>query len=120
MEKITLVFGASLKPERYSNKAIHALIDNNHQVIAFGLRAGNIRGLAVHNKLPQKITIDTVTLYLNPGRQKEYYNYLVDLKPRRVIFNPGTENFELISILEKEGIITEIACTLVLLSIGNY
>jgi uncharacterized protein len=120
MEEITLVFGASLKPERYSNKAIHALMDNNHQVIAFGLRAGNIGGLAVHNRLPQKIAIDTVTLYLNPGRQKEYYNYLVDLKPRRVIFNPGTENFELISILEKEGIITEIACTLVLLSIGNY
>ena len=120
MEKITLVLGASLKPERYSNKAIHALIDNNQGVMAFGLRVGNIRGVEVHNKLPQKIAIDTVTLYLNSGRQKEYYNYLVDLKPRRVIFNPGTENFELISILEKEGISTEIACTLVLLSIGNY
>jgi uncharacterized protein len=120
MKKITLVFGVSLKPERYSNKAIHALIDKSHQVIAFGLRAGNINGVEVRNKLPQKIAIDTVTLYLNSGRQKEYYNYLVDLKPRRVIFNPGTENFELISILEKEGISTEIACTLVLLSIGNY
>ena len=65
--------------------------------------------------MPLKLAIDTVTLYLNAGRQKEYYSYLVDLKPRRVIFNPGTENFELISILEKEGIITEIACTLVLL-----
>jgi len=120
MDNITLVLGASLKPERYSNRAIHALIDNNYSVMAFGLRAGNIRGVEVHNKLPQKIVMDTVTLYLNPGRQKEYYSYLVDLKPRRVIFNPGTENFELISILEKEGIITEIACTLVLLSIGNY
>jgi len=88
--------------------------------MAFGLRAGNIRGVEVYNKLPQKIAVDTVTLYLNPGRQKEYYSYLVDLKPRRVIFNPSTENFELISILEKEGIITEIACTLVLLSIGSY
>ena len=120
MDKITLVFGASLKPERYSNKAIHALIDKNYGVVAFGLRVGNVRGVEVQNKLIQKIAIDTVTLYLNPGRQKEYYSYLVDLKPRRVIFNPGTENFELISILEKEGIIAEIACTLVLLSIGNY
>lgn len=120
MDKITLVLGASLKPERYSNKAVHALVDKNHSVMAFGLRVGNIRGVEVHNKLIQKIAIDTVTLYLNPGRQKEYYSYLVDLKPRRVIFNPGTENFELISILEEEGIMTEIACTLVLLSIGNY
>ncbi len=120
MDKITLVLGASLKPERYSNKAVHALVDKNHSVMAFGLRVGNIRGVEVHNRLPLKIAIDTVTLYLNAGRQKEYYSYLVDLKPRRVIFNPGTENFELISILEKEGIITEIACTLVLLSIGNY
>ena len=120
MDNITLVLGASLKHERYSNRAVHALIDNNYSVMAFGLRVGNIRGLEVHNKLPQKIAIDTVTLYLNPGRQKEYYSYLADLKPRRVIFNPGTENFELISILKKEGIIIEIACTLVLLSIGNY
>ena len=120
MDKITLVFGASLKSERYSNKAIHALIDKNYGVAAFGLRVGNIRGVEVHNTLSLKIAIDTVTLYLNAGRQKEYYSYLLDLKPRRVIFNPGTENFELISILEKEGIITEIACTLVLLSIGNY
>ena len=120
MDKITLVFGGSLKPERYSNKAIHALIDENYGVVAFGLRVGNIRGVEIQNKLPRNITVDTVTLYLNPGRQKEYYSYLVDLKPRRVIFNPGTENFELISILEREGIITEIACTLVLLSLGNY
>jgi|TARA_B110000495_G_C22692039_1_gene407838 predicted CoA-binding protein len=120
MEKITLVLGVSLNPERYSNKAIHALVVDNQCVVAFGLRVGNIGNIEVHDKLPQKISIDTVTLYLNPGKQKEYYNYLVDLKPRRVIFNPGTENFELISILEQEGIITEIACTLVLLSIGNY
>jgi len=120
MDKITLVLGASLKPERYSNKVIHALVNYNHAVMAFGLRVGIIRGVEVSNKLPLKIAIDTVTLYLNAGRQKEYYKYLVDLRPRRVIFNPGTENFELISILEKEGIIAEIACTLVLLSIGNY
>ena len=120
MDKITLVLGASLKPERYSNKAILALINYNHTIMAVGLRAGNIRGVKVNNKLPLKIAIDTVTLYLNAGRQKEYYNYLVNLRPRRVIFNPGTENFELISILENEGIIVEIACTLVLLSIGNY
>lgn len=120
MDKITLVLGASLKPERYSNKAVHALVDKNHSVMAFGLRVGNIRGVEVQNRLPLKLAIDTVTLYVNASRQKEYYSYLVDLKPRRVIFNPGTENFELISILEKEGIITEIACTLILLSIGNY
>lgn len=120
MEKITLVLGASLKSERYSNKAIHALIDNNQSVLAFGLREGDVRGVKIRNTLPEKTPIDTVTLYLHPGRQKEYYGFLLDLKPRRVIFNPGTENLELVSILEKEGVIAEMACTLVLLSIGCY
>lgn len=120
MDKTTLVLGASLKPERYSYKAIHALVNNNHRVLAFGLRTGNVGGVEIQEDLPFGISIDTVTLYLNPSRQEEYYNYLVEIKPRRVIFNPGTENSELISILEKEGIFTEVACTLVLLSIGNY
>jgi len=120
MEKVTLVLGASLKPERYSNKAVHALVSNNHDVLAFGLRNGNIGRVEIQKNLPLRIPIDTVTLYLNPSRQKEYYRYLIDLKPRRVIFNPGTENSELVTLLEQEGIITEVACTLVLLSIGNY
>jgi len=120
MSETTLVMGASLKPERYSYKAIHALVSNNKDVLAFGLRAGNVEGVTIQTSLPKESSIDTVTLYLNASRQKEYYNYLVEQKPRRVIFNPGTENFELISILQKEGIETEVACTLVLLSIGNY
>ena len=120
MSEITLVLGASLKTERYSNKAIHALVSNNHNVLAFGLRSGVVGGVEIRTSLPQEVKVDTVTLYLNPRRQKEYYDYLLALKPRRVVFNPGTENNELISILNKNGIASEIACTLVLLSIGNY
>ena len=119
MEVKTLVLGASLNPQRYSYKAVVSLTKKGHGVIAFGLREGFLGSVKILTELPQE-SIDTVTMYLNPKRQEEYYVYLQNLKPRRVIFNPGTENFELISLLEKEGVICEIACTLVLLSIGSY
>lgn len=120
MSKVTLVFGASLNPQRYSYKAIYSLVSNQHNVVAFGLRKGTVHDVEIVTDLPIDAEIDTVTLYINPKRQIEYYQYLVKLNPRRIIFNPGTENGELIQLLEEEGIITEVACTLVLLSVGNY
>ena len=118
--KKTLVVGASLKPDRYSNKAVVRLTQNNHSVYAYGLREGEIGQVAVSKAWPTVEEFDTVTLYLNPKRQEPYYQRLIDLNPKRVIFNPGTENPDFQAQLSEAGIEVEVACTLVMLSIGNY
>jgi predicted CoA-binding protein len=120
MNKKTLVLGASLKPERYSNIAINRLLNHQQEVLAIGLREGEIRGVPIQKGRPKLEDIHTITLYLNPQRQVDYYNYILGLNPKRIIFNPGTENPELIQLAENQGIKTEIACTLVMLSVGNY
>lgn len=116
----TLVFGASLNPNRYSNIAIHRLMENKTKTVAFGVRKGVISGVQVKDNFIDFQNIDTITLYLNPIRQKQYYQSIIDLEPRRVIFNPGTENPEFYQILKEEGIEVEVACTLVLLATGQY
>jgi predicted CoA-binding protein len=110
-----LVIGASLKPIRYSNKAIKMLKEYNHDIYATGLREGVVAGISIQIGFPKLTGIHTVTLYLNPQRQHEYYQYIIDLKPKRVIFNPGTENDEFYTLLKANHIKVEIACTLVLL-----
>ena len=120
MNKKTLVLGAPLKPNRYSNYAIQRLVANNVDVVAFGLREGEVSGIEIDTNLLPYEDVHTVTLYLNPERQKEYYDYIVSLKPKRVIFNPGTENPELYQILKENNIDFEAACTLVLLSTNQY
>ena len=116
----TLVIGASENPERYSNKAIRSLVNHNEEVVAIGLKKGNVAGIPFDADKKVFDDIDTVTLYVGPKNQAEYYEYILGLKPRRVIFNPGTENPEFIDKLSAAGIYTEIACTLVLLSTGQY
>ena len=120
MGKKTLVLGASNNPERYSFLVINRLVANNHAVRAIGLNGGDVHGVKIVNvkKLYQKI--DTVTLYLNKENQKDYYEYIVALNPKRVIFNPGSENSELENILKKNNISFERSCTLTLLAIGQY
>ena len=120
MSKKTVVLGASLKPNRYSNIALRKLVNYKHEVVAFGMKAGEEAGVVIDTELKAYEAIDTVTLYLNPKRQEEYYNYIVALKPKRVIFNPGTENPELYTILETNNIAFEVACTLVLLASNQY
>jgi len=120
MSKKTLVLGASLKEDRYSNIAINKLVNNGHEVIAIGLRKGNIENVKIDTGYPELKDIDTVTLYVKPERQEEYYEYIISIKPKRVIFNPGTENREFIELLESNNIEVEVACTLVLLTIGQY
>ncbi|CCG52634.1 Protein of unknown function [Flavobacterium indicum GPTSA100-9 = DSM 17447] len=116
----TLVIGATTNKERYAYKAIHSLVDKSHQVVAIGVKPGMALDVIIETeKLPFK-GIDTVTLYINPKVQQEYYEYIVSLHPRRVIFNPGTENPEFYSILEKNNIQYEVACTLVLLATNQY
>lgn len=118
--KKTLVIGASEKPDRYSNKAIRALLVHQHEVVALGLRKGEVAGISFDSEKKAFENIDAVTLYVGPQNQPEYYDYIIGLKPQRVIFNPGTENPEFISALESAGIFPEIACTLVLLATGQY
>ena len=120
MNKKTLVLGASLKANRYSNYAIQRLVANKKDVVAFGLKKGNVEGIKIDTELLPYKDIHTVTLYLNPERQKAYYDYVVSLKPERVIFNPGTENPEFYKILKDNTINFEVACTLVLLSTNQY
>lgn len=120
MKNTNLVIGASLNPNRYSNIAIKRLIDRNINTKAIGLKNGNIHTVTVETEKLLFKDIDTVTLYLNPKRQEGYYNYILELSPRRVIFNPGTENFEFIKLLKEKGVEAEIACTLVLLSTNQY
>ncbi len=118
--KKTLVLGASLNPGRYSYLAINRLVSYGHSVAAVGLKKGIVAGVPIATEKEPFENIDTVTLYLNPRRQEEYYDYIVALKPKRVIFNPGTENPELYKILKEHNIDSEVACTLVLLGTNQY
>lgn len=119
-QKKTLVMGASGNPTRYSYLALNRLVGAGHPVEAIGLKEEIVAGVQIHRTPQPFASIDTVTLYLNPARQVEYYNYIVGLQPKRVIFNPGTENPEFYEKLRAAGIAVEVACTLVLLSIGQY
>ncbi len=120
MEKTTLVIGASTKPERYSNMAVKLLRLHGHPVIAIGLREGTIGDVKIVTDKPQIENLHTITLYLNPKRQKEYYEYILSLSPQRIIFNPGTENRELMQMARKKGIETVENCTLVMLNSGLF
>lgn len=120
MSQKTLVFGASLKPERISNMVIGRLLRSHIEVVAFGMKKGQVNGIEIDTELVPYDNINTVTLYLNPKRQAPYYDYIISLRPKRVIFNPGTENPEFYKILKDNSIAYEAACTLVLLSTNQY
>jgi len=119
-EKKTLVIGASENTERYSNMAIRRLLKYGHPVVAIGNRKGKVENVEIITEHPEMKDVDTVTLYLNPTNQKPYYDYILSLKPKRIIFNPGTENEELERLAAKEGINILEACTLVMLGTGQF
>ncbi|MCD6556235.1 MAG: CoA-binding protein [Bacteroidales bacterium] len=116
----TLVIGASPNSVRYSYKAVHLLQRLNHEVVPLGIRNGEIEGLQIIKGKPKLSNIHTITLYIGPAKQPEYYDYLLGLKPQRIIFNPGTENAEFINIAEKQGVETVQNCTLVMLNSDLY
>ncbi len=120
MNKKTVVLGASDNPSRYSYLALQKLKEAGHEVIGIGRREVAAGGIAIHANKPALKDVHTVTLYLNPGNQRQYYDYILSLHPRRIIFNPGAENDELKQLANKGGITTLDACTLVLLSTGQY
>jgi predicted CoA-binding protein len=117
--KRTLVIGASENPARYSNRAIHMLRNYGHDVVALAKRQGQVEDVMIQTDFPDK-SIHTVTLYIGAARQHEYYSKIIGLQPQRVIFNPGTENTEFEKMLTQQDIEAIEACTLVMLSIGNY
>uniref|UniRef100_UPI00404A1A24 CoA-binding protein n=1 Tax=Flavobacterium sp. TaxID=239 RepID=UPI00404A1A24 len=118
--KKTLVLGASTNPERYAYKAIQMLLANEQSVLAIGQKPGTIENVTIQTKMIPLSQINTVTLYLNPLRQRDYYNYIINANPKRVIFNPGTENPEFYELLKLNNIEVEVACTLVLLATKQY
>lgn len=118
--KKTLVLGASIHSFRYSFMAIHSLVKKGHTVIAIGRDQGEVAGVKIQNKKNPLKDVDTITLYLNPVNQKDYYNYILETKPKRVVFNPGSENPEFYPLLESHQIKVEEACTLVLLATNQY
>lgn len=119
-KKKTVVLGASSNPARYSYLAIQRLRAHNHPVIAIGRRVGHVANIDITREHLKEMDVDTVTLYLNPVNQAEYYDYILNLHPKRIIFNPGTENDELIAKARENNIKPVIACTLVMLSTGQY
>jgi uncharacterized protein len=118
--KKTLVIGATSNPERYSYLAVQKLMAHQQPVIALGNKPGMIGNVPIHTQREVFKDIDTVTLYLNPLHQQEYYDYILSLNPKRIIFNPGTENDAFETMAKKRGIAVMEACTLVLLSTGQY
>jgi predicted CoA-binding protein len=121
MEKITLVLGASPNHERYSYRAVRSLLSRKIPVIAIGKRDFLQDDLIIRKGMPQDVgPVHTVALYLNAKNQKEYYDYILSLKPARIIFNPGTANIEFENILRKQGIEFVSDCLLVMLSCGKF
>ena len=118
--KKTLVLGASDNPARYSYLAIQRLRSHGHPVAGIGRKNTKVADVNIDNEKIPVNDVDTVTLYLNPTHQQEYYDYILSLKPKRIIFNPGTENDELVKLAKEQNIESLEACTLVLLSTGQY
>ena len=118
--KKTLVLGATTDPTRYANLAINRLVAYGHDVVAIGRDEGAVKGVPIETEQKPFEGVDTVTLYLRPSNQKEYYDYIVSLNPQRIIFNPGTENPELWDLARKNAIEPVYGCTLVMLSAAQY
>jgi len=119
-KKKTLVLGASDNPSRYSYLAVNRLRSHGHPVVAIGKKNSMVADVPIEKEKKDWKNVDTVTLYLNPLHQQQYYDYILSLKPERIIFNPGAENDELADIAVKNGIRPIEACTLVLLSTNQY
>jgi predicted CoA-binding protein len=121
MKKVTLVLGASINPERFAYKAIMELQRKDIPVVAIGKRDSVLGKLKIRKGMPEDIEkVHTITLYMNAKNQKDYYNYILSLNPKRIIFNPGTSNHELAGIARKEGIEVVNGCMLVMLSTGKF
>ena len=120
MKKNVLVLGASLKPFRYSNMAVRALVSAKHDVVAIGKRTGEAAKIIIQTSIEDITDVDTISVYMNAANQKEFYDLIFTLLPKRIIFNPGAENPELHNIAKSKGIEVVEGCTLMMLSNGDF
>jgi predicted CoA-binding protein len=120
INKKTLILGATPNEGRYANLAANRLVRSGHTIVNVGLREGAAAGVPIEKPETIHNDIDTITLYVGPSHQEELYDYILATNPKRIIFNPGTENSKLRRLANEKGIITDYACTLVLLSVGQY
>jgi len=118
--KKTLVLGATNNPARYAYLAANRLVAAGHEIVNIGIKNGEVAGVSIQRATDIQPDIHTITLYIGPQRQPQYYDYISQTKPKRIIFNPGTENPELKALASQQGIEVVEACTLVLLSTGQY
>ena len=118
--KKTLVLGASTNPGRASHAAVYRLLASGHEPVPVGIRQGEIADIPILNGKPEIEDVHTISLYLNAQRQKEYYDYIFSLHPKRIIFNPGTENPELAMLAHENEVEVEVGCTLVMLTLDDY
>ncbi|MBB6500925.1 CoA-binding protein [Pedobacter cryoconitis] len=118
--KNTLIIGATTNPARYAYLAAHMLKEKGHDIVNVGIKSGEVADVPIEKPVEIHNDIDTITLYIGPDLQAGYFDYILKTKPKRVIFNPGTENDELEEVLKANGILAVEACTLVLLSTGQY
>ncbi len=116
----TVVLGATTRPTRTAFQAINRLVNQGYPVSAVGIREGEVAGVPIQLGSPALEDVHTVTLYINPQRQQPLYDYILSLEPKRIIFNPGTENAELVKFAREAGIETDYACTLVMLATDSY
>lgn len=119
-DKLTMVIGASDNPERYAYLAAERLLKHDYPIVLVGQKKANVFGIEILNELKPIENVDTVTLYVGPKNQSVYQDYITDLKPKRVIFNPGTENEVFEANLQNKGIETIRACTLVMLATNQF
>lgn len=119
-KKKTLILGATTNPARYAYLAAHRLVAAGHDIVNIGIKKGESAGVEIRRAGAVLPDIDTVTLYIGPQLQSEYYDYIMETHPKRIIFNPGTENPELEALAKQHGIEVVRACTLVMLSTGQY
>ncbi len=120
MAKKTLIIGATTNPDRYANIAANRLVGAGHEIVNIGLRQGEVAGVPIETMGEPHADVDTITMYVGAARQPEYYDYILKTNPKRIIFNPGAENPELEAMAHDAGIEPIQACTLVLLSTGQY
>ncbi|MDB5022065.1 MAG: hypothetical protein JWQ28_3192 [Pedobacter sp.] len=118
--KNTLIIGATPNPTRYAYKAAQMLKAKGHDIINVGIKAGAVAGVEIEQPGTIHDDVHTITLYIGPHLQNSYYDYILKTNPKRVIFNPGTENAELEELLNEHAIEPIEACTLVMLATGQY
>ena len=118
--KKTLVLGATPDPSRFAYKAANMLSNYGHEVVPVGIKKGQVAGKTILNGQPNIEDVDTVALYVGPQNQGDLIDYIINLKPKRIIFNPGTENPEFITKAQNNNIEAVLGCTLVMLSLGTY